>query len=388
LVYFVAVISIIAAIHELGHFVLCKIVGVRVDEFSLGCGKLLYARKWGETEYALRAIPFAAFVRPAGMSEDEPPEEGYVDPGERGFNRKSSPAKHSILFGGPVANFVGTVIFLTILYAWIGERQTTIEVAKVGEGSPAQRAGIVPGDVILAIGEMNPIKNDRKAVLYIRKHPGQELKLRLRRGQEEKSLVVVPDGRNGEGQIGIFLKPFKLSEKPTPMSLSDAYGLAMDETAGYVSYAYMQALGMLKGAFTKREIPQEIGGPVSIVSTVGSVVKKGLDMEDLLYLLAMLSMAIGVFNLLPVPGLDGGRIFVLLVRDFLDLGYTLIFWKRPSQTVFSHRLEDLTNLLGVFFLIGLLVIVTFKDIRDLVSPQPLTMPSFGPSASPSPSPRR
>src|SRR5688572_16626178 len=88
-VYFIVVISIVAVIHEFGHYILCKILGVRVEEYSIGFGRLLWSKKWGETEYCLRLYPIAAYVRPAGMDPNEASQEGYVDPGERSFNRKN-----------------------------------------------------------------------------------------------------------------------------------------------------------------------------------------------------------------------------------------------------------------------------------------------------------
>jgi regulator of sigma E protease len=371
IVSFLAMISVIAVIHEFGHYIVCKILGVRVDEFSIGFGKLLFSKQWGETEYCLRAYPIAAYVRPAGMdsAELEDDKSGYVDPGERGFNRKNS-----------------LVAFLTVLYWGIGEGISTIKVSDVTAGDPAQVAGIRAGDIFTKI-DGHELTNDRKGILYIRKHANVEISIDLLRGKETKTIKVIPREVDGDGRIGIMSERYFLSKTPLPLGFGEALSTAVEETWGYATYAYMQALGMLKGAFTKREMPKGIGGPVSIVKTVRDVVHIGLDWQKILSLLAMLSMAIGVFNLLPIPALDGGRILVLFIRDVLDSGYVVLFWKKPDQSVFSHRAEELVHVLGFLGLFLLLIVVTFKDIGDIIHPHsdaPTPHSSVAPSPGPSP----
>ncbi|MBI4863680.1 MAG: site-2 protease family protein, partial [Candidatus Riflebacteria bacterium] len=321
------------------------------------------------------------------MASPDPEATDYVDPGERGFNAKSSPVKYAVLLGGPVANIVFTVGVLTLLYWAIGEGQSTIEVAKVSQNSPAARAGIQPGDVFLSIDGIQ-LTHDRKGILYIRKHPGTEISIRVRRGKEQRDIKVTPVDHNGDGLIGITCNSFKLAAVTVPLPLGEAFSQAQEETWGYVTYAYISALNMFKGMFARREIPGEVGGPVSILSAVGGAVKKGPNVADFLGMLAILSMAIGVFNLLPIPALDGGRILVLAVRNVLDLCYTAVVWRRPEDSMLSSVAEEYIHTVGVFCLLGLLVVVTYKDIKDIVSPPKLTMPSFSAPPSTSPSPGR
>jgi regulator of sigma E protease len=396
-VYFLFIITIIATIHEYGHFIIAKLLGVRVDEFSIGFGKLLFSRKWGETEYNLRAIPIAAYVRPAGMDPAEEEQEGWVDPGERSFNKKNSLVKYAILFGGSFFNMLSTIVFLTMLYMYAGSGDSTVLVKSVSPNGPADVAGVRVDDVFVKM-DGQPIKDAERAIGTIKSRPGQKIPIEVLRGGQTLTLTLIPEDNDGEGRIGIGFEPKMDKDTLKPMEFWPALVKAKDKTWDSVYRTYTQALKMFSNSFSKKEIPKDVGGPVSIVGAVGSQVKRGMTIPDLLWILAMLSLAIGVFNLLPIPALDGGRILVLFVRDVLDLGYTIVFRKRPPESLFSHRIEELVHLVGIIALLLLLVLVTFKDVRELVRPSPPPQmpvyPSPGasgylpaPSASPSASPR-
>jgi regulator of sigma E protease len=379
--FFLLVITIIATIHEYGHYIICKILGVRVDEFSIGFGKLLLSKRWGETEYNLRAIPIAAYVRPAGMDPAEEEMEGYVDPGERSFNKKNSVVKYAILFGGSVFNIISTVLFLTLLFMKTGSGDSTVLVKGVSKNSPAHQAGIQEGDRFVKI-DGEPILDADKAIRRIKDRPCQWIQLIVKRGDQELTLKLRPENDDGQGRIGISYGPDYDKATLKPMEFWPAMSKAREKTWEYVMISYSAALKMFTRSFSKKEIPKDVGGPVSIVGAVGSRVQGGMmSIPDLLEILAMLSLAIGVFNLLPIPALDGGRILILFLRDMADLAYTLVTWRQPKESLLSHRMEEVVHLLGIFSLLLLLLVVTYKDIRELVVKTETKLPVYSTPSS-------
>ena len=402
-VYFLVVITIIATIHEFGHYIICKILGVRVDEFSIGFGKLLFGRKWGETEYNLRAWPIAAYVRPAGMDPSEEEQEGYIPPGERSFNRKNSLVKYLILLGGSMFNLISTVFFLTALFMLVGDSDTTVLVKDVAANGPAYTAGIRAEDTFVTM-DGEKVRDADAAIRSIKARPGQKIALIVHRadatpGGKDLPIVIVPESDDGQGRIGISYTGKSDENTFRQLAFWPALMKAREKTWEYVQLSYSAALKMFSRSVTKREVPKDVGGPVSILGAVFAKVKKGMTLQGLLEILAMLSLAIGVFNLLPIPALDGGRILVLFVRDAIDLVYLLIFWRHPDESIFTHRMEELVHLVGICALLFLLLLVTVKDVRELIfgreepklptyaSPSPISSPAPSPVASPSPSPR-
>jgi len=384
---FVMIIFIIAVIHELGHHLVAKACGVRVDEFSVGLGNLLYSRRWGETLYCVRSVPLAAYVKPAGMDPDEAQYEGYVDPGERSFSKKNSLVKHLILLAGPAFNILSTVFVLTMVNAFVGVEETTIRVRQTTADWPAAQAGILPGDIFLAF-DGETVDDMRSGIGYIQQRTGVPIKILVQRGTETFEIHVVPRDRDGAGLIGILSEAHVLSQGRT-LPFGSAFSKALISTGEAVIQAYQAAIGMIQKAFRGR-VPAEIGGPVSIVVAVGNQVETG-DFADrirnLVRIFALLSMAIGVFNLLPIPALDGGRMSVILIKDALDLIYLVIFWKWPAKSILNEKFEQYVHLIGIIVLLGLLVLVTFKDISDVMTPPQPQAPSLKDLESPpSPSP--
>ena len=371
------IIGIIATVHEFGHYIASKAVGVRVDEFSVGLGSTkLWCKKIGETEYSLRPIPLGAFVKPAGMDPEEEYKEGD-DPGERSFNKKGLIAKLSILFAGPIANIILTVMIMSGLYYVVGDRPTTIEVDKVLKGKPAAVAGIRSGDVFLEInGEK--ITDYIEGIDIIGRNAGKPIEVKINRpydaGKEEpvyRSLMlqVVPElTEDGVGKIGMLVRPHIIDETFVPLSLGAACKKGLAKTLGYVAKMYQLTLKMFKRAFSKMEVPAQIGGPLKIANTIKDAVDERFDIREILSLTAWLSMSIGVFNLLPIPALDGGRILVLILGWLIKIGYLILRKPIPEEGVISPRFEEIVHFCGFAFLLLLLIIVSWKDIKDMISP--------------------
>ena len=374
------IVGIIATIHEFGHYIASKAVGVRVDEFSVGLGSTkLWAKQIGETEYSIRPIPLGAFVKPAGMDPEEEYEPGK-EPGDRSFNKKNLLAKLAILFAGPIANIVLTFIIVSGLYFFVGDRATTIVVDKVLRGKPAALAGIRSGDIFLAINGIQ-ITDYIQGIEIIGRNAGKKIKVKIDRpfdGDDGetvyKSIIidVVPEATDdGVGKIGMLVGAHAIDEDFTPLPLGEAIKKGTAQTIGYVAKLYQLTLKMFKRAFFKMEVPEQIGGPLKIADTINKAVKDKFDIVQVLSLTAMLSMSIGVFNLLPIPALDGGRILVLVLAWIVKIGYMVLRKPIPEDGVIPTRFEEIVHLCGFAFLILLFLIVSWKDIKDMAAPKTL-----------------
>jgi len=373
-----AIIFIIATVHEFDNYLASRLVGVRVDEFSVGFGSpKLWGRRIGETDYSLRPIPLGAYVKPAGMDSEEVYEPGN-DPGERSFSRKGLLAKLLILFAGPVANILLTMVIMSGLFWVVGDRPTTIEVDKILRDEPAALAGIRPGDVLLAVNGL-VIKDYIEGIDIIGRNPGRPIAIKIRRAYDgggpdpvyrEFDITATPKANeDGVGKLGMTVKPFVIEKSFTPLPFDRACRKGFEQTLGYVAKMYEMTLLMFHRAFRKMEVPEQIGGPFKIAQTIKEAVGEELALADLLSLIAWLSMSIGVFNLLPIPALDGGRILVLLVGWVLWLGHVVLRRPVPREGVISPRFEEAIHVFGFIALILLLVVVSWKDLKDIFAPQ-------------------
>lgn len=372
-------IGFIATIHEFGHYIIAKMCGVRVDEFSLGVGKALWTRKVGDTEYNLRAIPVLAYVRPAGMDPEEEFELGN-DPGERSFQAKSFWAKQAILIGGSLFNFLGAIAIVTGVYWLSGPPVTTIRVGAVLEGKAAARTGVKTNDIFVAFDGV-PLRDYEDAVEYINARPGKPIRVHINRPRGEAlegnwiddpalvevlELEVTPEDVNGDGRglMGIQVGAIEVPGiEPVRMPFGKALGRAGSRVADNVSQLFRGLIGMFRRMVTRMEVPKEVGGPVQIIHIISK--QSAFGLLPILMLTASLSISIGVFNLLPIPALDGGRMLLLLVATLAGWVARLRGVESPEDSMLGNRLEEWIHVVGFLFLIGLLVLVTLKDFWEI-----------------------
>lgn len=333
-VAFVLVFGGLVFIHELGHFTLAKLSGVRVNEFAMGMGPKLLQFTRGETAYSLRLLPIGGYVRMAG---EEPGDED--DP--RGFDKRPIWARMSILAAGPLSNFALAVVLFILVFMLMGVPSESTVIGEILPGQPAERAGLMAGDRVLAIdGEI--VSKWSEVVTLINSAPNRALIFSIQRGTETKTIEVTPqlDAEGKRGVIGIAgsLDRFDLLE---------SIKLGFVQT---VSVTQMMAGGLWQ-AIAQRSAP-DVAGPVGIINLVGEVARVGL--VNLLWLAAFLSVNLGFLNLLPFPALDGGRllfIFIELVRG------------RPVDP----QKEGFVHFVGFIILLLLIGVVTYKDIMRLIS---------------------
>lgn len=321
--------------HELGHFLIARRAGVRVHAFALGFGPRLFGWQRGGTTYALNLLPLGGFVRMEG--EDD------ARTGADSFRSKSVGARAGIVAAGPVMNLLLAVVILTIAAATGGvPTGASTRVGTVEPGWPAQAAGFRPGDVIVSIDGVAMTGGDQ-VIDTIHKSAGRSLTLIVRRGTEEISFTVTPrlDEARGVGRIGF-------SPEPTWSRLHPAQALGWGfERTGQFILMLGEAVGRLirEGKFF-----DSLGGPVAAGNILVQAAATGA--QTFLHMAAFLSVIIGVFNLLPIPALDGGRLAFLAVEAVR---------RRPLDP----RREGLVHMVGFALLLLLLVGLTLRDVRRL-----------------------
>lgn len=343
-------LCILVVIHELGHFGVAKLLGVRVLAFSVGFGpKLLKITRSG-TEYALSAIPLGGYVKMLGESPDEVLSE---EDQKRSFLGQKIWKKSLIAFAGPFFNLV-LPLFLFFAIA-IGPQNTYKPVlGEVLEGKAGDRAGLKPGDFVTAINSQ-PIQSFLDMVQEVSAHPGQVLNFEILRQGEKKILQVQPEAESDPnplhknqkiGRIGV-----KLAESPeyttVQVGVPEAFKLAFLNTWDVIKVTVL-SLWMLVHLDVSAK---DLGGPLMIIGVASQAASQGLAYY--LQLMALISVNLGLLNLLPIPVLDGGHLLIFGIEAVM---------RRPV----SAKIRQIATQAGLILLLTLMAFAMFNDIMRLV----------------------
>jgi len=328
----VVILCILIFVHELGHFVAAKFSGVKVNEFALGMGPAFFKRQRGETQYSLRVFPIGGFCAMEG-------EDGDSDD-SRSFEKKPARIRAMILVAGSFMNVALAILILSGMF-FIGTVFTT-EIRDVTAGSPAQIAGILPGDKIISIDGV-AIEEWRDVVVQISGAQKDRLSIGVvRDGREltfETELTTASDGRR---IIGIA--PESARRFANPLT-----ALIMGTKASYEMLTNMiEILGML---FTGGVPASDLVGPVGIAYIVEDTARMGV--RPLLFLVALISLNLAIVNMLPFPALDGGRLLFIFIRKI-------------TGRAINDSMEGKIHLIGMVLLLALMVYVTWNDIERFI----------------------
>ena len=344
------------ALHEFGHFVIAKKCGVKVEEFGIGYPPRIIGKKIGQTLYSLNLLPFGAFVKIYG-------EEGGIESAQS-FSEKPIWQRASIVIGGVVSFWLISAILLSIVFG-IGTFQAIsddeqvanpkVQIVAIASGSPAEKAGIRLGDTIKEFSitvpaqqfQINKVKEIQELT---EKYKGKEIVLTIERGREifEASLVPRISPPEGEGAMGVGLT--RIAEKSYPWYQAPIKGIeatlkmtgAIVEGLAQVFGNLIQGKGLPAGA--------QLMGPIGIGSLMTQFAKLGVNYY--LQFIAMISIYLAIFNILPIPALDGGKLLFLAIE-------------KVRRKPVSPKIEQ--HLTGAFFtiLVALMIWVTIKDIIRL-----------------------
>jgi regulator of sigma E protease len=350
LVLFLLTFTLIVAVHEFGHYFTARLLGMKVLEFAIGFGPRLFGRKKGEIDYTVRAIPFGGYVRILGQDDFTIHQEGEGDP--RAFTTKPWWAQAIVLVAGVTMNLVLALFVLTIAFA-TGTTAATgdVRVDQVAAGSPAEKAGIQVGDGVRTI-DARQITRSADLVAYVRQRAATESEVTLeieRNGRPIAPIKATPRAEppDGEGPLGIRLEDV---QGPVAVALPQAFGQAV-QLSGDVVQQIAQLPGQLIASRGVGSGAPQVGGPIQIFVVTGQVAQFGIP--TFLKLIGVLSVNLAVLNIVPFPGLDGGRLLFVLIAG--------IFRKRLSP-----QLEAAVHAVGFVLLLLLLVVVSISDIRRVV----------------------
>jgi regulator of sigma E protease len=339
----VFVFGILIFFHELGHFAVAKAVGIKVYEFSLGFGNKIFSFRRGDTDYNVRLFPLGGFVRMAGMDPEEDEKERDFKEDE-GFNSKTVGQRAWVIAAGPIMNFVLAVLLLASIFGIHGVPVLTTDIGDIVEKSPAYEAGIKPGDKVVSINGTN-VATWQELVNNVNSYAGQELSVEIERNGEVKSLQITPELNNENRYvIGIQSDPDKaIMQRANPL---DALWKGAQST-----YQVTALIISLIGQMITNQAPVDLGGPVAIVSEIGNAAETGVF--QLLQLAAFLSINLGLFNLFPIPALDGSRLMFLA-------------WEKIVGKPVDPAKEGFIHMIGFGLLLLLMVVVTYNDILRLI----------------------
>ena len=338
----ILIFSIIIIFHELGHFLLAKANGIRVNEFCLGLGPTLIGFTKGETKYSLKLLPIGG----ACMMEGEDEESGD----DRSFGKKSVWARISVVAAGPIFNFIMAFVGAFILLCNTGYDLPVL--TGVTPGYPAQEAGLQAGDTIIKMGKSR-IHFFRDINTYMQFHPGEEVTVTYERDGERYQTELAAPKYNEE--YGYHMYGFQASVEREKGNILETLKYSVYEVRYWISVT----LKSVKALVTGRVSVNDMSGPVGIVDMIGDGYEQSVSYGyfaaflQMLYITIFLSANLGVMNLLPLPALDGGRLFFMIVE--------VIRGKRIDPDK-----EGMVHFIGMMLLFAFMLFIIFNDVRKLI----------------------
>jgi len=351
IISFVIVLGLLIFVHEFGHFIVAKLFNVKVLKFSLGFGPKLVGRRIGETEYQVSAFPLGGYVNMLG---ENPGDQTEPDEQERSFAAKPVWQRFLIVFAGPFFNLAFAVLLFFLIFAAVGLPQPVpgTKIGEIAPGSPAAEAGLVQGDSIIAINGV-ATQDWEDVSRLIRDSEGRPVELDIRRNGEVINVVALPEKQEVTNIFGevvgqrYMLGVTRSSEvQYQSISLLTALGAGLEQTWSLIWLTLVAIVKMFQ-----QIIPaSELGGPILIAQLAGQQMEVGWI--NFIYFIALISINLGILNLLPIPVLDGGHLVFFTVEAIT---------RRPV----SMKVREMAQQVGLFLLIALMFFVFYNDIMRL-----------------------
>jgi len=355
IIVFLLILGLLIFVHELGHFIMAKRAGAKVEEFGFGFPPRIFGKKIGETIYSLNLIPLGGFVRILGESGEE-------KKNPRSFANKSTFQRFKILIAGVSMNLMLAAVLLSIGFS-LGlptvidsdqgkAREAKIQILSVSPNSPAQAAGIKIGDEIkkfkVQSSKFKVVSEVEEVQELTEKYAGQEIVLEIKRGGEILNVSLVPRKTppEAEGAMGVALAKTAIVSYPWYKSIWLGIVTTFNLTLTFI-FAFAR---ILKDLILAGELTTEISGPVGIAVLTSQAAKLGFIY--VLQLTALISINLAIINAFPFPALDGGRILFLVIEKI-------------KGSPVSQRVERAIHTAGFMFLIGLIILITFRDVKKL-----------------------
>ncbi len=342
----ILLLGILIMVHEFGHFAVARLCGIAVKEFSLGFGPVIWQHKSkkSDTTFSIRPIPMGGYCMFYGDTDDDPNDSTKDDP--RNYNKAPVWKRMLSVLAGPGMNFVLAFVVAIALMGVYGAVATTPVVQEVEAGMPAAEAGLQAGDIFVRVNqtevENGTVQDVSNAIGADASSAPVEITV-LRDGQEQ-TFTVTPqyDSELERYRVGVTIAQ-GYEKMPASSILPSTWSLCKQ-----ASVAIVESLGKL---FTTGEGLNDAAGPVGVVSLVAQQTQQG-GLEIYLYLLVILSINLGLMNLIPIPGLDGSRLIFMLIEAIR---------RKPV----NQKIEAGVHLCGYVLLFGLMIFFTFKDVLRL-----------------------
>ena len=361
---FLLILSVLVLIHEAGHFFVAKKLGIKVEEFGFGLPPRIFGIKKGETIYSVNLLPIGGFVKLFG--EDEAGSGKITNTKlqipkdkdrERAFFARPVWQRALVVVAGVVMNFVLATVIITYFFGVAGVQTPgdKVIVSQIVKNSPADRGGLRSGDIIETINGIK-ITNPKQLVSVTKSYLGEKLSLHVQKESgEEKDITVVPRKNypSNEGPMGISISSNIITKK-YPLYQAPFVGLL---EAFKQSWLIISGLGMVfYQLLFHAQIPRGVAGPVGIAQLTGQFIQYGP--QAVLSLVSLLSLNLAILNILPIPALDGGRLFFIFIEG--------VTGRKVPQ-----RFEAYAHAIGMAILLALIAFITLSDIIRLISGQPL-----------------
>ncbi|MDP3962632.1 MAG: site-2 protease family protein [bacterium] len=344
-IIFLIVLAVLIFVHELGHFLSARACGIKVSEFAIGFGPRLLRWTRGETTYALNIIPFGGYVKIFGENPDDESISGPES--SRSFVNKPKWQQIMVLAAGVFFNFVFAWIIISIAfmsgvpasvdsYSKYPDRMTDprVVITYVEPGSPAEKAGLKTGAEISGFSSVEEVQE------YIGESGGREVKI------NDKAIVAKEGIVEGKYAIGIAMDKVATLQLPVHLAIVESARFSVHMIKAVTVGIYDLVVGMFRGTSSLSAVT----GPIGIAGLVGDAASLGFTY--LLLFTALISINLGVLNLVPFPALDGGRILFVLIEAVI---------LRPIKPVVANSI----NAIGFILLILLMIVVTYRDVAKL-----------------------
>lgn len=340
----VVVLGMLIFVHELGHFIFAKLFGVGVEKFSLGFGPKIIGKTYGETEYLLSAFPLGGYVKMVGESPDA--ELGEFDP-SRSFMGKHPLKRIVIVAAGPVFNLLFAALLFIVIYM-IGIPAATTRIGEVMAGKPAALAGILAQDLVRSVNGKQVSRWDEFSSI-IAESKGVPLEIVVERGGALRTFTIRPETREGKNLFGEKIIYPIIGVVAAAEMVKDQYGpidavvKGCQQTWKLIGLTLLSIVKMIE-----RVVPLDsVGGPIMIAKMAGEQAAAGG--VNFLAFMALLSINLGILNLLPIPILDGGHLFFYC-------------WELLFRKPVTIKAREMAQQIGLALLIGLMVLAFYNDI--------------------------
>lgn len=331
IIYALLGFSLLIIVHELGHFIMARVNGIRVEEFSIGMGPKIFSTEGKETKYSIGLFPIGGYVKMMGEEEE------VQD--ERSFSSKSPIRRISVIIAGAAMNFLLAIVIFTVFLNKFG--YSIPKVNSLIENMPAMEAGLKEGDEFLKINGSKAYSADDLSI-GISLSKDEPINFLIKRDGDKKEIVVTPKLVEENGRER-YMIGFEFQRVNNP-GIVQSFKQSFRETVALVNQTYKSLKMMVTGEVNFKT---DVGGPVSIIRMSGEAAKNGI--WNLMYFIAFLSINLAVFNMLPFPALDGGWTVILLIE--------LITRRKVPE-----KIVGAVNYVGIMLLFGLMILVTIKDI--------------------------